>query len=220
MFRAYIFDLDGTLVDTEELHYQAYYQAIIPYGHNLSREEYIQYWLDGNLGMKSYFEAKNIASNYQQARLTKEKIFVKNLPASIKLQPHAREFLAKAQAAGIICLLASGSRLQEIRNIIEKSALKGYFQHILGLESVTHGKPHPEIYLKACKFLDLPKNQILVFENARNGALAAIAAGLKCVVIPSELTKNQDFSFVTRCYNTFAEITPLELTGMFSTNSR
>ena len=71
MFKTYIFDLDGTLVDTEELHYQAYKKALSEAGLTLPRSDFIQYWLNEGKGIAKYFKINNINEEAQKYRLLK-----------------------------------------------------------------------------------------------------------------------------------------------------
>lgn len=94
-------------------------------------------------------------------------------------------FLEQAAEKGIRMALATSAPELNIELGLEKLHLKNTFEHIIGKVDVTHGKPHPEVYLTALRLLELPPERCIVFEDSRPGIRAALAAGIKVVGIAS-----------------------------------
>ena len=74
---------------------------------------------------------------------------------------------------------------------LQKLELENTFEHIIGKVDVNHGKPHPEVYLKALELLGLPAEKCIVFEDSRAGVQSALSAGIKVVGIASGHTKEE-----------------------------
>jgi beta-phosphoglucomutase len=183
-----IFDLDGVLTDTSELHYQAWKRLAdeegIPFDRQknealrgIARGESLRRLLDGRSFPKAQrqemMERKNRYYLQSIARLTPQ-----------DLLPGGLDLLKGLRAAGI--KVAIGSASKNAREVVEKLGLESWVDSIADGNSVERQKPAPDLFLHAARKLGLPPKQCVVFEDAEAGVEAAIAGGMWAVGIGPE----------------------------------
>ncbi len=186
--------MDGLLIDSERIIMQACIAAAAEIGITYTQAEYTE--LIGRAGPDS--------RRRMVAQLKGEENFnrvMQGLDARIAqinhafpLKAGALELLKYYQANNIICSVASSSPTQHITHRLTQVGVLDFFSHITSGQEVKHGKPNPDIYLLAVKKLGLNVKECIAFEDSETGARAAIAAGLKVVVVPDLL---QPSEFVT-----------------------
>jgi len=186
-FAGYIFDLDGTLVDTMPLHYRAWNRAMQHAGLKQELSEDLFYSLGG---MPTRGVAKVFADHYGLV-LDVEKVFHQKEALFLELQSEMRlieavvAFARKAVTQGRPVSVASGGPRDIVRHTLELMHLQVLFPVVITPEDVMHGKPAPDMFLLAAKKMGVPPAQCLVFEDAVPGIQAAEAAGMKWVRVPS-----------------------------------
>lgn len=111
---------------------------------------------------------------------------------SFPLKPGALDLLNHYKTNNIICSVASSSPKHNITHRLSQVGVLDFFSHVTSGQEVKNGKPNPDIYLLAVKKLGLNVEECIAFEDSETGARAAIAAGLKVVVIP-DLLQPSDF---------------------------
>jgi len=182
--KAAIFDMDGLLIDSERIIMQACITAAQQVGITYTHAEYVE--LIGRAGPDStriMVEQLGGVSNFN--------LVMKGLDAllaernnTFPLKRGASELLKYYQDHNIICSVASSSVTHHIRHRLSQVGVLDYFSHITSGQEVTRGKPNPDIYLLAVKKLGLKAEECIAFEDSETGARAAIAAGLRVVVVP------------------------------------
>lgn len=171
-----IFDLDGTLVDTMPIHYQAYQRAFSEAGIELSPEEFY-----GNIGGKAsetiprFLRGRSCARSVEQLHARKQALAAELLRTAELPILAAAEILAMFRGALPIGLASSGSR-SGIEVILERLGWRAHFDVIVTGQDVVHGKPAPEIFLCAAERLGVSPPRCLVFEDTDDGVAAARAA--------------------------------------------
>src|SRR5687768_306014 len=191
-FAGYIFDLDGTLVDTMPLHYRAWDAAMRKVGLQAPLDEELFYSLGG---VPTKRVAELIAAHYG---LTidphavfdhKESLFVE-LQKDAKLIEPVVEFARRVSLTHPVSIASGGPRVI-VRGMLELTGLASLFDYerVITPEDVEHGKPAPDMFLLAAKRMGVPPQQCLVFEDAEPGMRAAEAAGMKWVRVPSRAPK-------------------------------
>jgi HAD superfamily hydrolase (TIGR01509 family) len=183
-FKAAIFDMDGLLIDSERIIMQACIAAAQQVGITYTRAEYVE--LIGRAGPDStriMIEQLNGINNFNQVMQGLDALLAER-NNTFPLKHGASELLKHYQANNIICSVASSSAQNHIRHRLTQVGVLDYFSHITSGQEVTHGKPNPDIYLLAVKKLGLKVEECIAFEDSETGARAAIAAGLKVVVVP------------------------------------
>ena len=192
VIKAAIFDMDGLLIDSERIIMQACIIAAKQVGITYTQVEYVE--LIGRAGPDStriMVEQLGSIENFNQV--------MRGLDAQLSLHNHTfplkhgvLDLLQHYQSNNVICSVASSSPMHHISHRLSHANVLDYFSHITSGQEVTLGKPNPDIYLLAVRKLGLNVEDCIAFEDSENGARAAIAAGLKVVVVP-DLKAPSDF---------------------------
>ena len=107
-------------------------------------------------------------------------------------KPRVHEILEYLHEKKIPVALASSSKKATVLSHLEKSGITGYFQKIVTGDMVTHGKPSPDIYLKACEELGAAPEEVIAIEDSFNGIRSASAAGLHPIMVPDQLQPTEE----------------------------
>lgn len=212
---AVLCDLDGLLIDSEELHFQAYKTVFAEYGIDLTLEMFVESWLTGNRYGTRYYLNKVGATSEEEFLLVrdrKNKLYCKYAKGKLKLLPGVKEFLEKVKAAGLKAAIGTGGYRGEYQFAVEECGLGDYFQAFVGGDEVEHNKPAPDIFLSAAKQLGVSPENCVVFENSDIGMNAGLRAGMRCIIVPSHLTKHLDFTGATAV---LPSLTDVDLTSLF-----
>jgi beta-phosphoglucomutase family hydrolase len=185
-FAGYIFDLDGTLVDTMPLHYRAWDQAMRAAGLQAPLDEELFYSLGG---VPTKRVAELIAAHYGlpvdvHAVFHHKEALFSELQKDAKLIEPVVE-IARRMALTFPVSIASGGPREIVRRSLQLSGLDRMFKVVVTPEDVEYGKPAPDMFLLAAKKMGVGPGQCLVFEDAEPGMRAAEAAGMKWVRVPS-----------------------------------
>ena len=195
MIKAAIFDMDGLLIDSERVIMQGCIQAAASIGITYTQAEYVELvgriWSDSTRLMTQQLGSEE---NFQQV-MQGLNAYLDACNHVFPLKSGAQALLQFYQAQGIICSVASSSPMPHITHRLTHTGVLDYFSHVTSGQEVTRGKPHPDIYLLALQKLGLQADECIAFEDSELGARAAIAAGLRVVVVPdlrqpSELVRN------------------------------
>lgn len=203
--QALIFDVDGTLAETEELHRRAFNEtfAAAGLGWHWSREDYRR--LLRTTGGKERI-ARHVAEiGADPARLdipalhrAKTDRYTALVAAgAIALRPGVADLLDRARATGLRLAVATTTSRPNVDALIAATLGKpadAVFDVLACGDEVAAKKPAPDVYVLALERLGLPPAAALAFEDSRNGLLSALGAGLRCVVSPSAYTAGEDFS--------------------------
>ena len=185
-FAGYIFDLDGTLIDSMPVHYRAWDAAMHQFGLNQPLDPDFFYSMGG---VPTVRVAQLIAQHYgltvepMEVFHIKERLFVEMLGQVQHIEPTVA-FL-KRVAATTPCAVASGGPRDVVNHSLRLAGLGGYFRAIVTADDVVHGKPSPDMFLLAASIMHVPAAQCLVFEDAEPGMRGARAAGMQIVHVPS-----------------------------------
>ena len=187
-FAGYIFDLDGTLIDTMPLHYKAWDAAMTRHGLTETLDVDLFYSLGG---VPTVRVAEVIGAHYGlridplAVEHTKEALFLTMLEAVAHIAPVVA--FARQMAATHPVAIATGGMPQIAVPALKATGLDGLFKIVVTPQDVApgRGKPAPDMFLLAAEKMGVPPAQCLVFEDAEPGIQAALAAGMQVVRVPS-----------------------------------
>jgi HAD superfamily hydrolase (TIGR01509 family) len=184
-FQAYIFDCDGTLVDSMPLHYIAWVESLKQHDAPFEFTEEVFY---AHAGIKEQDVVKILNAQYGtnidpvSVDELKMEIFRKRIPEVQPVRPVA-EF-AKSLEGRFPMAVASGSEEPTVRGCLEATGLIHLFETIITPKLVKHGKPAPDMFLLAAERMGIAPSECLVLEDGNSGLEAAKAAGMQAVFIP------------------------------------
>ena len=203
--KALIFDVDGTLAETEEVHRQAFNETFAAQGldWHWSKEDYrtLLHTTGGKERMVK--QRENLGSGPSDAQIAdlhkaKTQRYVEIIASGqVSLLPGVAELISRARSAGLRLAIATTTSRANVEALIAATLRKPageIFEVIAAGDDVAQKKPAPDVYLLALQGLGLPPAACLAFEDSRPGLAAAKAAGLRVVVTPSEYTRGDDFS--------------------------
>ncbi len=189
--RALIFDFDGLLVDTEASAYLSWQRLFRELGAELPRAKY---QLD--IGTSGQFDAIAEIEAQTGRRLDWDELWAQRMAlraeisAAQPLMTGVLTLLDAARAAGLPLAVASSSDHAWVSGWLERHRISDYFQCVRTRDDVARIKPAPDLFLSAAAGLGVDPASCLVFEDSPNGMRAALAAGMRCVAVPTELTSD------------------------------
>ena len=206
MLRAIFWDNDGVLVDTERLYLQASREALTQAGTTLSEAQYVAIVLGAGTSILDLARQRGAG----EAEITRLRGWRNTRYAELL----ATESTACADVPGVLAALHGRyqmgivtSSLREHFDIIHRRVgLLPFFDWVLLREDFTHTKPHPEPYLKAIARSGCRADECVVIEDTERGLTAARAAGLRCLIVPTHLTRGRPFAGATRVLSRLTDV--------------
>lgn len=193
--RAVVFDLDGTMLNTEDIFEQAGQELMARRG--LQMTDPIRRAMLGRRPHEAFTALKSLArlpDEVEALMAETKQIFRILAENSLALMPGLPEILSLTDARKLPRAVATSSPRSYLQWLLQKLQLQPHFVFALTAEDVTHGKPHPEIYEVAAQRLGVHPSQMLVLEDSETGTRAAAAAGAFVVAVPNRHTNYGDFS--------------------------
>ncbi|MFF3331736.1 HAD family hydrolase [Streptomyces sp. NPDC002888] len=181
-----IFDLDGTLVDSEPNYYEASRHTLAEHGvpeftwadHEgyvgISTQESVDIWKE-RYGIQAPADELLADTNRRYLELAR---------ASTPAYPQMRTFVELLAGEGVSMAVASGSAPEAIEAVLAGTGLDAHLRTTVSAEEVPRGKPAPDVFLEAARRLGASPADCVVVEDAAPGAAAARAAGMRCIAVP------------------------------------
>ena len=191
--RGVLFDMDGTLADTEPLQWEAYRRALRPFGVDVGLDEYRRHWIavDGGAEYACRTYGLPIAPDVLRARKADE--YRALLAAGVRPRPGARAALERLRATHRLAV-ATNSVRAEADAVLADLDVRGLLDAVVAREDYAQPKPAPDAYRVAASRVGLPPAACVVVEDATRGVRAGLAAGCVVVAVPSEITADLDFA--------------------------
>jgi HAD superfamily hydrolase (TIGR01509 family) len=192
---AVAFDLDGLLVNTEQLYQHVGTELLRRRGKAFEPD-----LLDAMMGrpqqvsLKIMIEWHGLTDTIEMLATETQEIFQSLLDTELRTMPGALELLDLLDARGIARGVATSSGPDFAHDVLGRMGIRDRFAFVLTSADVTHGKPHPEIYQTAAQRLAVDPGAMLVLEDSQAGCKAAVAAGAVAVAVPGGHSRRHDFT--------------------------
>ena len=188
MIKAIIFDVDGTLLDTERIYIKTWKEAGTLFGYEITDDIMLRTRaINRQMAIAVFQEALGKEFDYdlvrkERIRLSEECIHAMT-PEELLL-PHVAETLKALADQNLPMAVASSSSYRETVDHLDHVNLLSYFKAVVGGDMVTKGKPNPDIFLKAAELMGVPAADCLVVGDTPADVLAAHGAGMPMILIP------------------------------------
>ncbi len=193
MIKAIIFDFDGLIIDTESVWYESYKETLKSYQFDLPLAEFGECIGSDETVLNTYFK-KNLGESCNVDEIeTRAFDIYKTKMSSPEARIGVLDYLQEANKTGYKIGLASSSSKEWVTKYLDELGFLNYFEVIVTRDDVKKVKPAPDLYLKAIKELHINSCEAIAFEDSLNGSIAAITAGLKCVIVPNPVTELSAF---------------------------
>lgn len=180
-----LWDLDGTLADTEDLHYQSWQLTLARYAVEYDHAAFLAGFGRSNRSILSeLFQVEPDAPIVSEVAAAKEETFRALLPASeLSLLPGVANWLDAFAAAGMRQVISSSGPMANIAAMVTKLAIGDYFVSLMSGALLPRGKPHPDLFLNSAAAVGVTPAECVVIEDSIHGVEAARRAGMRCVVV-------------------------------------
>jgi HAD superfamily hydrolase (TIGR01509 family) len=205
MIRAIFWDNDGILVDTEKLYYQATCELLRKAGVTLTESLFRQISLREGKSTFSLAEAKGVPRDEIERLQTERNLrYTELLRDGVRIMDGVRETLGSLRGKVVLAVVTS-SRRSHFETMHEITGLLPFFDFILTRDDYVLSKPDPEPYRLAVNRSGCRPEECLVVEDSERGLQAALAAGLRCIVVPNDLTRGCAFAGAWRVLSSCRE---------------
>lgn len=194
---AVIFDLDGVLIDSEELHYRAYCTVLAPEGVWIDRAVYGREWISAGHGPEWACETHALPFSADELKRRKGPVYRKLLESELAAMPGAADALLRLSRHFPLAVATNSGR-EDVEYVLARLGLREFLAEVIPRERYERAKPEPDAFLAAAAALGRPVDRCLVVEDSRRGLRAALAAQIACVAIPTDFTRHSDLSAAAR----------------------
>ena len=214
--QALIFDVDGTLADTEQVHLMAFNHAFREEGLDWhwdearytelleisgGKERMLHHWRQVNPDVKD-LSGRGVQDTIERLHQIKTAAYEAAVNAgAVSLRPGVLRLMDEARGAGLRLAIATTTSPVNIAALLRRAIGIDWRSHFVAIGDASTAplkKPHPQVYLQMLAALQLPPSACLAFEDSANGLKAATAAGLPTIVTPTSFTAHQDLSAALR----------------------
>lgn len=202
-----LFDMDGTLFDTEK-HYQwAWRKAIADAGYELDASEVLKLRsLGAPYNVAQFQEWFGEEVDYRAIRQERVDLMKDMLAHEIPLKPQVPQTLEKLRQMGYSMAVVTATAQEQAVSNLKLAGLLPFFDHVISASMVKRGKPAPDVYLYACEVLGVQPENCYAVEDSPNGVMSAHAAGCRTIMIPDLSQPDAELSrLLYRKLDTFGE---------------
>lgn len=210
MIKAVLFDMDGTLIDTEKYYRICWPKAMAHFGYEMSDEQALSMRSLGQpfapAHLKEMFADENL--DYPAIRAYRKELMEEYLAKNgIEIKRGAIELLNFLKEKKIRRAVATATDMERTTRYLKQIGLYPYFDEIISATMVEHGKPAPDIYTFACAQLGLAPEECLAVEDSPNGVMSACRAGCQVAMVPDQTQPDDELKKkLTICVNTLDEL--------------
>jgi beta-phosphoglucomutase len=193
-YKAFIFDLNGTMIDDMEYHSIAWFNILnndLKAGLSRAEVKREMYGKNGELLERIFGKGHFTEAEVDAISQKKENSYQEAFRPYLKLIDGLPDLLKKADEKGIKMAIGSAAIPFNIDFVLDNLGIRHYFPVVVSANDVAISKPHPETFLKAAAELNVSAGDCVVFEDAPKGVEAALNAGMKCVVLTTMHEKEE-----------------------------
>lgn len=224
MIKALIFDVDGTIADTERAHMAAFNAAFKAEGMDWhwdeavyrdllsvsgGKERILHYWRQVNADMKS-MDGTALQDTVERLHLLKTAAYEQSVrDGAVEMRPGVLALMQEARQSGLALAIATTTSPVNITALMRQYLGQDWDMHFAVIEDAStapHKKPHPQVYQQTLARLGLTASECVAFEDSENGLRAATAAGLQTVITPNSFTEHHDFTGALRTVPDLAQV--------------
>jgi beta-phosphoglucomutase len=209
-YKAFLFDLNGTMINDVSYHVNAWYRILNELGANISREKAKEECYGKNQELLERVLPDRFSKKEKdEISLEKEKQYQEEFKPHLKLINGLDLLLKRSNTSGIKMAIGSAAIQSNIDFVLDGLNIRHYFDAIVSADDVLFSKPDPETYIKCADKLGIEPKDCLVFEDAPKGAESAKNADMDCVIIttlykPGEFEDLDNIIAYIEDYNNFA----------------
>lgn len=191
--KAFLFDLNGTMIDDMGFHTEAWHQVLTELGASLTKEEVKMqmYGKNSELLIRVFGEGHFSEAEMERISLGKEKKYQETFRPHLKLIAGLDTFLEKAHRENTGMAIGSAAIPFNIDFVLDGLNIRHYFPVTVSADDVKHSKPDPETFTKGAEQLGVDPSDCIVFEDNPKGVEAAIRGGMRSVVLTTMHTREE-----------------------------
>ncbi len=183
--RGVLLDFDGTLVDSEPIHFKANSRVFFEEGHVIDETEYYIHWSLHGEGPAGEIQRHGLnLTDIDDLRRRSRTCFLELLESEpVRLLPGAKDLLETLPRRGYRTVIASNTPEDLIHRMLRRAGIDPCPVPVIGARPGLRGKPHPDIFLAARDTLNLHNSQCLIVEDTVKGLKSALAAEIPCIMV-------------------------------------
>jgi len=185
-----IFDMDGVLIDSYQAHFMSWKKMLKKHGLDMTEEQFSSTFGQTNKDIISQLFPSIRPEEYELLAEEKEEAFREIIKKDFPEMDGASELIKAIHNAGGLLGIGSSGPLENIKTVLQLLGAEEYFKAIVSGSDITHGKPHPEVFLKTSEKLGLSPSTCVVIEDAPSGIKAAKRAGCSVVGLTGTVSKD------------------------------
>lgn len=187
--QAVLFDLDGTLVDSEGLWQESDRRFLDRLGLSVPAEAWPRFVGMGGRAMAAWaLKEAGLSRDLEETARAKDDLYLETARGRLTAFPEMVKFARALRLQQVPLAVASGSSRRVIEASLKETGLNGLFTVILSADEVARGKPAPDLFLETARRLGVSPEGCLVLEDSAYGVEAALAAGMFCVAVPEGIS--------------------------------
>ena len=213
---AVLFDLDGVIVDSKEVHYLAFKRLADEEGLAFGPEDFKKIFGMHNNDIFPILFGGPVPQERIDALAEHKEAFVRDMVRGrVEALPGVKGLIPALHAAGFYLAIGTSTPLANVELILGELELRNYFRFIISAEDVTEGKPNPQVFLLGAQRLGIPPERCVVVEDAVAGVQAAHNGGMKALAVTTNHSR-EALGKAERVVDSLAEVGPEDMLALVS----